>query len=262
MKLKLFQIDAFSEDQFSGNPAAVVPLEHWLPDELMQSIALENNLSETAFYVPSDIGYKIRWFTPTVEVDLCGHATLAAAHVLFQHYNFGKETIEFQSKSGLLKVSRAEDKYTMIFPTDNIKQVTTPVEILKAFSIESLETYLGRDDYMVIVESQRIIENLNPDFKLLASLDTVRGVIITAKGKDVDFVSRCFYPQSGVDEDPATGSAHTTMTPYWSKILNKKDLTSIQLSQRRGVFHCTNLGEFTAISGHAKTYLAGEITIS
>jgi len=262
MKLKLFQIDAFSENQFSGNPAAVVPLDHWLPDELMQSIALENNLSETAFYKPNNVGYEIRWFTPTVEVDLCGHATLAAAHVLFQHYNFDKETIEFQSKSGVLKVSKLEDKYQMTFPTDTIKQVSTPVEILKAFSIEPLETFLGRNDYMVIVESQRIIENLNPDFKLLARLDSVRGVIITAKGTDVDFVSRCFYPQSGVDEDPATGSAHTTMTPYWAKKLGKNNLSSIQLSQRKGVFQCTSLGEFTVISGKASTYLEGEITIN
>lgn len=259
MILKLYQIDAFSEASFSGNPAAVVPLDHWLDDQMMQNIALENNLSETAFYIPNDKGFEIRWFTPKIEVNLCGHATLAAAHVLFKHYNFEGKTIYFQSKSGELSISQSDEKYTMLFPTDTIKQVTTPVEVLKAFSIESLETYRGRDDYMVIVESQRVVEQLKPDFKMLAGLEACRGVIITAQGDEVDFVSRCFYPQAGIDEDHATGSAHTTMTPYWAKKLGKNELSALQLSARKGVFNCEYLNEQVSLTGSAKTFLIGDI---
>ncbi len=259
MALKLYQIDAFSEAPFSGNPAAVVPLETWLEEEVMQNIALENNLSETAFFIPNGDGFSIRWFTPKIEVDLCGHATLAAAHVIFKYHNFKGETITFQSRSGPLTVRKDGKQYNMTFPTDEIKQTTTPVEILKAFSIESLETYRGRDDYMVIVESQRIVEQLKPDFKMLSGLEGCRGVIITAKGDTVDFVSRCFYPQAGIDEDPATGSAHTSMTPYWAKKLGKNELTAIQLSERKGFFRCNYMEAFTSISGSTKTFLIGEI---
>lgn len=261
MNLKFYQIDAFADNRFSGNPAAVVPLENWLNPEMMQQIAMENNLSETAFYIPTENGYHIRWFTPTTEVDLCGHATLATAHVLFEHENFKEEIIRFQSKSGTLSVSKDEDFLKLIFPIDQIKQVTTPVEILKAFSIESMETYRGKDDYMIVVESQRIVENLNPDFKMLSSLKDCRGVIITAKGQEVDFVSRCFYPQSGIDEDPATGSAHTTLTPYWSKVLKKDHLSALQLSKRRGYFKCSLTSDNTAISGRAFTFAIGNIIL-
>ena len=262
MKLRIFQIDAFTIDRFSGNPAAVIPLEESLEDELMQNIAMENNLSETVFYLANGNNeFEIRWFTPTVEVDLCGHATLACAHVIFEHYKFDKKTIYFQSKSGVLEVSKAADEYTMIFPTDQIKQVTTPIEISKAFNIESLETYKGRDDYMIVVESERVVAELNPDFKTLAHLGECRGVIVTAKGQEVDFVSRCFFPQSGVDEDPATGSAHTTMTPYWAKKLKKDDLTAMQLSKRKGFLKCKYLNEYISISGKARTYLIGDIFI-
>lgn len=261
MIYKLFQVDAFADHQFGGNPAAVVPLDKWIDDALMQNIAMENNLSETAFYVAVGEAFELRWFTPTIEVNLCGHATLATAHVLFEHCNFEAETIHFHTKSGLLKVSKSEDQYTMLFPTDTLKQVTTPVEILKAFQIESLETYRGRDDYMVIVESQRIVEDLNPDLKLLAELKDCRGVIITAPGDEVDFVSRCFFPQAGVDEDPATGSAHTTMTPYWAKVLQKNNLSAIQLSTRKGIFNCQYMDDLVALTGKAKTYLEGQITI-
>lgn len=259
MPIKIFQVDAFSEATFSGNPAAVVPLDSWLEDELLQNIALENNLSETAFFVPSEQGYHLRWFTPTVEVQLCGHATLATAHVLFEHFNYASDTIIFDSKSGPLEVSRVNGHYRMLFPTDDIKQVSTPIEVLKALNIDSSATFKGRDDYMVVVESQRVIEQLRPDFKTLATLSDCRGLIVTAKGNDVDFVSRCFFPQSGVDEDPATGSAHTTMTPYWAAKLNKTKLKALQLSKRKGILNCEYLNEKTAISGHAKTYLIGEI---
>lgn len=259
MSLKLFQVDAFSDVTFSGNPAAVVPLDTWLPDELLQNIALENNLSETAFFIPTEKGYHIRWFTPTIEVQLCGHATLATAHVLFEHLNYESDKIIFESKSGPLEVTRHNDHYRMLFPTDDLKTVSTPIEILKAFNIDSTTTFKGRDDYMVIADSQHVIEQLKPDFKTLATLKDCRGVIVTAKGNEVDFVSRCFFPQSGVDEDPATGSAHTTMTPYWAKQLDKTTLSAMQLSNRRGILHCEYLQDKTAISGNAKTYLIGEI---
>ncbi len=261
MTYSMYQVDAFADDRFSGNPAAVVPLEKWLDDQLMQNIALENNLSETAFFVPNKDGFAIRWFTPSIEVKLCGHATLAAAHVIYDHLNYKKEEVTFESKSGQLTVKKAADKYTLIFPSDQLKQVTTPVEILKAFKINPLETYKGRDDYMVVVESQRMVKSLDPDFKTLALLQDCRGVIVTAKGNEVDFISRCFYPQSGVDEDPATGSAHTTMTPYWAKKLQKKNLSAVQLSKRKGVFECTDLGDKIAITGKAKTFLEGTINL-
>ncbi|MFT7606354.1 MAG: PhzF family phenazine biosynthesis protein [Saprospiraceae bacterium] len=262
MNIKLFQIDAFAEEQFSGNPAAVIPLDHWLEDDLMQQIAMENNLSETTFYVPAENGFEIRWFTPIIEVNLCGHATLACAHVLFNHYDYKEKTIRFHSKSGELLVSKEEDFYSMTLPTDILKQVSTPVEILKAFGIESMETYRGRDDYMIIVESQRIIESLNPDFKMLVTLENCRGVIITARGNKVDFVSRCFFPKAGIDEDHATGSALTTMTPYWAKILKKEEFSVIQLSKRKGVFKSKYLNEKCVISGKAITYSIGEIFIA
>jgi PhzF family phenazine biosynthesis protein len=259
MSLRIFQIDAFSKTTFGGNPAAVIPLDSWLPDEVLQNIAMENNLSETAFFVSSDTGFHIRWFTPTVEVQLCGHATLATAHVLFEHFSYDSNNLIFDSKSGPLEVSRASDHYRMLFPSDNLKPVSTPIEILKALSIDSSTTFKGRDDYMVVVDSQHMIEQLRPDFKTLASLDDCRGVIVTAPGKDTDFVSRCFFPQSGVDEDPATGSAHTSMAPYWAKKLNKNKLSALQLSNRKGILHCEYLEDKTAISGYAKTYLVGEI---
>lgn len=261
MYIQKFQVDAFAEKQFSGNPAAVVPLDHWLEEGMMQQIAMENNLSETAFYITAENGFEIRWFTPTIEVNLCGHATLASAHVLFDHFDYKEDIIRFQSKSGELQVSKEDDFYTMILPTDLLKQVSTPVEILKAFGIESMETYLGREDYMIIVESQRIVESLNPDFKMLVTLGNCRGVIVTARGNEVDFVSRCFFPQAGIDEDPATGSAHATMVPYWAKTLKKEELSAIQLSKRKGAFKCKYLNESTAISGKAITYSKGEIFI-
>ena len=257
--LKIFQVDAFSNKIFGGNPAAVCPLEEWLPDELMQNIAMENNLSETAFYIPKDDQFLLRWFTPTIEVDLCGHATLATAHVIFSN-GYKKEEITFFSpRSGVLKVKKNGDLYTMNFPSDTFEKVATPQQIIEGLNIQPLEVFKGKTDYMVMVENQSIIENLKPDFKIIAQLDA-RGVIVTSKGDDVDFVSRCFFPQAGVDEDPTTGSAHTTMTPYWAKKLVKNQMSAIQLSKRQGHLQCNYLGDRVEISGHAKTYLKGEIT--
>jgi PhzF family phenazine biosynthesis protein len=261
MKLPIYQVDAFSNKLFAGNPAAVCPLKEWLPDKTMQAIAAENNLAETAFFVPLDTGYRLRWFTPAIEVDLCGHATLATAHVLFAHLGYEQEEIRFQTRSGELKVSQANDWYQMDFPADKLKEVNhIPEAISEGLGFTPQQVYRGRDDYMVIVDNQAQIEALQPDFRALLQLGS-RGLIVTAKGDEVDFVSRCFFPPAGIDEDPVTGSAHTSMTPYWSKVLNKKEMTAMQLSSRTGFVKCTLNGDRVLLSGQAITYLEGEIEV-
>ncbi len=261
MRLKIFQVDAFTNRLFAGNPAAVCPLKNWLPEEVLQNIAAENNLSETAFFVKTETEFDLRWFTPTMEVDLCGHATLASAHVLFQHLNFEKEEIVFYSKSGKLSVTKKGDFYSLNFPTDKLQKVETPKPISEAFQIEVEECLLGREDYLVIVKDQSGVENLRPNFHILTQLKG-RGTIVSAPGKEVDFVSRCFFPNAGIDEDPVTGSAHTTLTPYWAQRLDKEELIAKQISKRGGDLKCKLLGERVTISGQAVTYLTGEIKFS
>lgn len=260
MQLEIFKIDAFCRDVFTGNPAAVCPLEHWLDETLMQNIAAENNLAETAFYVPKADQYEIRWFTPTVEVDLCGHATLAAAHVLFNHKNIAMQTITFFShRSGALMVSREGSGLTLNFPADELNAIPVTEQMYSWFSLQPVEAYKGKTDYMLVFESEDDILALNPNLSVIGNLKEARGVIATAKGNKVDFVSRFFAPQSGIVEDPVTGSAHTSLTPYWSKKLNKTELSAIQLSARRGYLKCKNLGERIAIGGNSKTFLQGQI---
>jgi PhzF family phenazine biosynthesis protein len=260
-KIKLYQIDAFTDKVFHGNPAAVCVLNEWLEEEKMQQIAAENNLAETAFVVPSGSDYEIRWFTPAVEVDLCGHATLAAAYVLFHFYNHPSGRINFQSRrSGLLTVDKNEDALTLDFPVDELEQVATPEALVTAFGKAPLETYKGKTDYMLIYPSQADIEAFKPDIALVATVQA-RGIIVAAPGDEVDFVSRFFCPQVGINEDPVTGSAHTTLTPYWSKRLDKKTLQAKQLSARRGDLTCEFLGERVKITGKAVTYLIGEIEV-
>jgi len=260
MKLDIYQVDAFSKGPFTGNPAAVVPLKEWLPDQLMQQIAAENNLAETAFYKEEGNGFHIRWFTPTVEVALCGHATLATGSVLFNELGYSGDVINFNCKSGAISVSRSGDLFTLDFPTDELIPVENPLtDLKKAIGISPSEVYEGRDDLLCIINSQKELEKLSPNFTEIAKVEK-RGVIVSAKGDDeFDFVSRCLFPQSGIDEDPATGSAHTTLTPYWSKRLNKKDLSACQLSKRRGYFTCKDMGSRTLISGRADLYLKGQI---
>lgn len=260
MKLPLYQVDAFTDKLFSGNPAAVCPLEDWLPDELMQNIAMENNLAETAFVVPRDADFQIRWFTPTVEVDLCGHATLAAAHILFDHQQHPDNEIRFHSRSGVLPVRKHGDSLILDFPADKIHAVEVLSAFTDALKMKPIEAYKGLSDYMFVFENESQISSLQPDFRALSELDA-RGIIVTAKGNDVDFVSRFFAPQVGIDEDPVTGSAHTTLTPYWAGVLGKNELTAIQISSRRGYLQCKYLGERVEIRGKAKTYLKGEITL-
>ncbi len=259
MANKIYQVDSFCRGLFSGNPAAVCPLENWLEDQIMKNIAAENNLAETTFYVKENGGFRIRWFSPEMEIDLCGHATLAAAHVLFSHEGFSGNTISFASCSGELKVSKKADQLTLDFPADHIKQVEVTADMLQWFSGRPIEAYKGRSDYMLVFGSEAEVAGIRADLAVIGRLTDCRGVIITAKGETVDFVSRFFAPQSGIPEDHVTGSAHTTLTPYWSHRLQRCEFEAIQLSPRKGFLHCKDAGERIEISGQAKTYLIGEI---
>jgi len=262
MKNPIYQIDAFTNELFKGNPAGVVILSKWLPDETMQTIAMENNLPETAFVTPQNSELHIRWFTPTIEVNLCGHATLAAAHALFYHEDLEGDEISFHSQSGILKVIRNNDELTLDFPLDDIYKVTELPDLVK-FSCRNdvMEIYRGKNDYMFVLSKQEQIENFVPDMYTIEKLDS-RGLIITAPGDDVDFVSRYFAPQSGIPEDPVTGSAHTTLIPYWSKRLNKKKMIAQQLSKRGGRLQCELRGNRALIGGKCKTYLKGELMLT
>lgn len=259
-QLPIYQADAFAEERFTGNPAAVVPLKRWLSDDLMQKIALENNLSETAFFIPEGENFAIRWFTPAAEVRLCGHATLATSHVIFNHLEYKREEILFSSKSGQLRVMKDGDLLVLDFPADDFAASPTPVGLEEALGEIPTEVYKGITDYLLVFESQEIIEALKPDLRKIAALP-IRGLICTAPGKDVDFVSRFFAPAVGVDEDPVTGSAHTTLTPYWSQRLGKQAMNAIQLSKRKGILRCEMAGERVHIAGKAVTYLVGNIFV-
>jgi len=260
--MKIYVVNAFTKDKFGGNPAAIVPLSAWIQDGLMQKMAAQHNLSETAFIVPKGDDYEIRWFTPEVEVDLCGHATLAAAHVFYNHLGYSRDQLTFHSKSGPLYVSRTKPggMITLDFPV-NRPATTDNLSIFEqGLGIKPKEVYLSTFDYLAVLENQKQIEDLSPDFEKIAQLKS-RGLIATAKGDKVDFVSRCFFPQSGIDEDPVTGSAHTVMVPYWAEKLGKTSLTAIQLSPRKGWLECELSGDRVLMSGHAVTYLVGEIQV-
>ena len=260
-RIKIFQVDAFTDQLFNGNPAAVCILEEWLTNELMQSIAAENNLAETAFIVPKEKGFAIRWFTPTIEVDLCGHATLATAYVLFNCLGYSDPEIVFYStKNGELRVSQQNDILFLDFPTDTMNKITVTDQIRACLRMDPLEVYKGKTDYVALLESEEDVQNLRPDLDKVSELNA-RGLIVTAKGKTVDFVSRFFAPQSGVNEDPVTGSAHTTLIPIWSEKLGKKEMTATQLSNRGGKLICIHNGDRCLIGGNAKIFLTGEINI-
>ena len=260
MKIKIYQIDAFADKIFSGNSASVCPLDNWLPDETLQNIAMENNLAETAFYVNEKEGLRIRWFTPTVEVDLCGHATLATAFVLFHHENYSGNKIVFNSRSGPLTVTKSGDVLTLNFPVDTLTEVPSLPVLEQGLGAKPLKTFKGKTDYMLVFEREDQIKNMSPDFKLIGTVEA-RGIIVTAKGNNVDFVSRFFGPQSGMDEDPVTGSAHTSLSPYWAKVLNKTEFTALQLSKRQGKLTCKLLGDRVEISGTSRLFLEGTISI-
>ncbi len=262
MKLTLYQIDAFTDHVFGGNPAAVCILENWIDSALMQKIAQENNLAETAFVVQNNAQFEIRWFTPEIEVALCGHATLAAAFAIFNYYGFPENTIRFYSqKSGLLLVDKGENGFiTLDFPTDDNAMIRGHDAIEKALGWSPIKTIKGKTDYLLIYNSQAEVEALEPNFHLLDKCDC-RGVIASAPGDNVDFVSRFFAPKCGIPEDPVTGSAHTTMAPYWSKVLGKTKMTAEQLSNRGGKLWIEYLGDRVKITGKAVPYLVGEINI-
>jgi PhzF family phenazine biosynthesis protein len=259
LKLRITQIDAFTDKVFGGNPAAVCELAAWLPDELMQAIAAENNLSETAFYVQRGQGvYDLRWFTPSVEVDLCGHATLAAAHAIFASGE-PMHTLRFHTRSGELRVSQSDQGLSMDFPMTAPKPVDPPEGLFDALGISS-GTVLDADDYIVVVEHEHIVNSLRPDLHRLGAFPK-RGIAVTAPGIDVDFVSRWFGPRVGVNEDPVTGSAHTWLAPYWAQRLGKRVLSARQGGERRGTLICEVVGDRVMLTGRAVRYLVGEIEV-
>lgn len=260
-KIKLYQVDAFTSTLFSGNPAAVCVLDSWLDDKLMQNIGSENNLAETAFLVPRGKDYEIRWFTPSIEVDLCGHATLASAFVLFDVLGYSGSTIKFYSlKSGLLTVTKKDDLLMMDFPTDDLELLSEEQngKIETCIGLKPIETYKGKTDFITVIEKESDLKNLQPDLHEVSKLKG-RGLVVTAKGDDVDFVSRFFAPQTGIPEDPVTGSSHTSLLPLWSKKLGKTSLVARQLSKRGGQLFCEFKGDRCLIGGNAKLYLTGEI---
>ena len=262
--IKLYHVDAFTDRIFSGNPAAVCMLDAWLDDETMQSIGNENNLSETAFVVPTGNDFEIRWFAPTAEVDLCGHATLASAFVLFNIYQYPDTIIRFHSlRSGWLAVEKKADMLFLDFPTDSIGCVPEEqnIRIEKCIGIKPVESYKGKTDYMAVIDNEKSLQFLQPDFTEIAKLDA-RGLIVTAKGDEVDFVSRFFVPRLGINEDPVTGSAHTTLLPLWSKKLGKNNLIARQLSKRGGQLVCKYKNDRCLIGGKAKLFLTGEIYLN
>lgn len=260
MKLKIFQVDAFASRVFEGNPAAVCPLNEWLDDDVLQKIAEENNLSETAFFVSSEQGINLRWFTPKKEVDLCGHATLAAAHVLYEHLGFKESFIKFYTKSGELVVTKNESGFSMDFPASFPKVIDAPIDLLEGLGEIEPKAVMSSFDYVVVLNSEEEVKNLKPDFSKWLNLD-LRGVVVTAIGTDVDFVSRCFFPKLSINEDPITGSAHCELAPYWSSELGTTHLKGRQISNRSGVVYCELKGERVILTGSAVDYMSGEITI-
>jgi PhzF family phenazine biosynthesis protein len=258
--IKIFQIDAFTDNLFAGNPAAVCLLDKWLPEYLMQSIAAENNLAETAFVVPTGTDYEIRWFTPTTEVDLCGHATLASAFVLFNLHSYPDTVIRFHSpRSGLLTVNKKEEMLFLDFPTDTLESIDGQQNLFEAcIGITPIEVYKGKTDYIAVIDHESSIKRLQPNLAEIAKLKA-RGLVVTAKGDHIDFVSRFFAPQSGINEDPVTGSAHTSLLPIWAKKLDKTHFVANQLSARGGQLTCEFNQDRCLIGGKAKLYLTGEI---
>jgi len=259
MKITYYHIDAFTDTPFTGNPAGVCPLDSWLPDVTLQKIAAENNLSETAFFVPSGDHFDLRWFTPAIEVDLCGHATLASGYVLTRYLGYRDEVIHFESKSGTLMVERHGDILTLDFPSRPGNPTEAPIALTAGLGRQPGEVYLARD-YLAVFPNQADVMTIQPIQEELIRLDCL-GIIVTAPGEDVDFVSRFFAPRAGIPEDPVTGSSHCTLIPYWANRLGKSKLTARQLSTRGGQLFCSLEGERVKIGGHAVTYLKGELEV-
>ena len=261
MPLTIYQVDAFADNVFAGNPAAVMPLQAWLDDALLQAIALENNLSETAYIVPVEGGYDLRWFTPQVEVDLCGHATLAAAHALFEHMGFDGDEVLFHTRSGELRVRRAGARMTMDFPVTDLVSVDVDLDVCNALggiASEALAPSSGSGAHLYVYEFEEDIATLEPDFAALLAAG-VRSVIVSAPGNDCDIVSRFFAPGLGINEDPVTGSAHCSLVPYWAARLHKQQLQCRQISARGGKLDCELKEGRVFITGSAVTYMQGAV---
>ena len=257
--IPIYQVDAFTEQLFGGNPAAVCPLKTWLPDEVLLQIAQENNLAETAFFITQEDRFHLRWFTPEIEMDLCGHATLATAHVIFEHLNYSKSVINFETASGLLQVERKGVLLQMAFPARPPVQSSLPEIIQEGIGKKPLEVLKARD-YVLVYESEADVLAIQPDRSILDQINIdPGGIIVTAPGEEADFVSRFFTPQAVIFEDPVTGSAHCSLIPYWSERLGKDRLHAEQISSRKGILYCENQGEKVLISGKAQTYLKGTI---
>jgi PhzF family phenazine biosynthesis protein len=259
MKLKLYQVDAFASRPFEGNPAAVCPLDEWPDDSLLQAVAEENNLSETAFFARSDRGFDLRWFTPVAEVDLCGHATLASAHVLFHHLNYPDPSVDFHTRSGRLTVTNKNGELQMDFPIVPSRPCKPPDILAKGLGVAPLHVLEG-DDYLAVYPDESTVRSLSPDFSLLARLG-LRGVIVTAPGDTADFVSRFFAPKLGIPEDPVTGSAHCQLTPYWAEKLGKSIFRARQVSRRGGELACELSGKRVLLTGKAVTVLEGVMSV-
>jgi PhzF family phenazine biosynthesis protein len=257
MTIPFFEVVAFADRLFTGNPAGVCLLDDWLPDAQMQAIAAENNLAETAFLIERAEHFDLRWMTPAIEVDLCGHATLASAHVIFRHLNYGREILRFETKSGELRVAQKEGRLVLDFPARPAEKTTAPNELSAGLGAEPAEVWRERDLY-AIFESEAEVAALRPNFEVIAQLEN-QGVVATAPGRDCDFVSRYFAPRAGIPEDPVTGSTHCTLIPFWSERLDKRDLFARQISPRGGKLYCEDRGDRVAIGGDAVTYSEGKI---
>lgn len=262
MKLDIYQVDAFAEKVFKGNPAAVIPLEDWIDEKLMQQIAMENNLSETAYVVKTDDGYHIRWFTPEYEIDLCGHATLASSYVIKNFLEPHLTEIHLSTqKAGLLKTYVKDGMYTLDFPSRMPVPCDVPEGLLKSVGVTAAVEVLRSRDYFIVLPDEEAVQNAEPDYTIMKELDTI-GVIITAKGRSADAVSRCFYPGAGIPEDPVTGSAHCNIVPYWSQKLKKDHLFCKQLSARGGDLWCELRDDRVLMSGKCVLYMKGEIDLN
>jgi PhzF family phenazine biosynthesis protein len=257
--IALYQIDAFARNVFEGNPAAVCPLPRWHDDQLLQAIAAENNLSETAFFVAAGERFELRWFTPIGEVDLCGHATLASAFVLFELLGYEQRAVRFATRSGELVVTRRGSQLAMDFPVRTPRPCPAPAALLEGLRVQPLEV-LSADDYIAVLEDEQQVRDLVPDQLALASLD-LRGVGVTARGREVDFVSRFFAPRHGIPEDPVTGSLHCALAPYWGARLSKQTLTARQISRRGGSLVCELHGERVTLCGYAVKFMHGQIEL-
>ena len=261
MKFQIYQVDAFAENVFEGNPACVVPLEKWLSDNLLLQIAKENAVAETAFFIDEGDCIHLRWFTPDIEIDLCGHATLATACILKRVLKYSSETIKFRTLSGELKVTYSNDLFLLDFPSRPAVSCDLPNEISSALNIQPKEVYKARD-YLLVYENEEEIKNIQINRQIFDTINLgFGGVIVTSKGNEVDFVSRFFTPQATILEDPVTGSAHCTLIPYWSNMLSKDDLVALQLSERKGKLYCTNKSKRVIVGGKAIIYSKGEFEI-